>query len=274
MLWPNHESRMLVAGHRGERFNAPENTMTSFRRAMDAGVDMIETDVRMTADHELVLIHDARVDRTTDGSGRVADMTLEAVRSLNAAADFEDFARESVPMLDEFLAMCAASDDMLIDLELKDYPTPGNEAFAFECADRTIARLEAYGLGERCVLNSFSGRLLEYIDERYAHRYRLHGYYPYILLDGMTRDPRSLLYCLCISSQKQTEQGEMKRFNFNVPPKAYFDAVRADGIEPWVCAGIYSEREICRCVELGASLITTDYPADVLRILRKHGYHD
>ena len=69
---------------------------------------------------------------------------------------------------------------MLIDFELKEYPVEGNEAVAYECADRTIQMLEEYGFGERCVLNSFSGKLLEYIDEKYGHRYRLHGYYPYL----------------------------------------------------------------------------------------------
>ena len=55
MKWEGHPSRMLVAAHRGERFTAPENTITAFQRAIDAGVDMIETDVRMTKDHELVI---------------------------------------------------------------------------------------------------------------------------------------------------------------------------------------------------------------------------
>ena len=59
-----------------------------------------------------------------------------------------------------------------------------------------------------------------------------------------------------------------------MPPKAYFEAVRAAGIEPWVCAGIYSRAEIERCAQLGATLITTDYPADILAHLRSMGYHD
>ena len=64
-LWEGHESRVLVAAHRGGRFTAPENTMSAFRRAIAAGVDMIETDVRMTADGELVLMHDAESKRAT-----------------------------------------------------------------------------------------------------------------------------------------------------------------------------------------------------------------
>lgn len=272
-LWEGHESRVLVAAHRGERFTAPENTMSAFRRAIAEGVDMIETDVRMTADGELVLMHDADVARTTDRTGPVREMSLMQFRALNAAADYEDFAPEAPPTLEEFLKLCAESDGMLIDLELKEYPTPGNEDFAYDCCDCTIAMLEDYGFGERCVLNSFSGRLLEYIDEKYGHRYRLHGYYPYCMLKGARRDPREYLWCLCVISAKQQSDGSMKHFNFNVPPKSYFDAVRADGIEPWVCAGIYSREEIGRSAQLGASLITTDYPARTLEVLRELGYH-
>lgn len=274
MMWEGHESAVLVAAHRGERFTAPENTMTAFRRAAALGVDMIETDVRMTADGELVIMHDATVDRTTDGTGAVREMSFVQFRSLNAACDYEDFAPEAPPTLEEFLKFCASQDGMLIDLELKEYPVDGNEARAWECADRTIAMLEDYGFGDRCVLNSFNGALLEYIDEKYDHRYRLHGYYPYDILKGARRDPRTYLYCLCLISEKAGPNGTRKHFNFNVPPKAYFEAVRAAGIKPWVCAGIYSRAEIERCAQLGATLITTDYPADILAHLRSLGYHN
>ena len=93
MMWEGHESAVLVAAHRGERFTAPENTMTAFRRAAALGVDMIETDVRMTADGELVIMHDATVDRTTDGTGAVREMSFAQFRSLNAACDYEDLSR-------------------------------------------------------------------------------------------------------------------------------------------------------------------------------------
>ena len=66
----------------------------------------------------------------------------------------------------------------------------------------------------------------------------------------------------------------MKALNCTVPPRAYFEAVRADGIEPWVCAGLHTAGEIVRCAELGASLITADYPAEALEALRAAGYHE
>ena len=99
MMWEGHPSKMLVATHRGERFTAPENTISSFERSIAMGVDMIETDVRMTKDHELVIMHDPTVDRTTDGTGMVRDLTLAQFKALDAAADFEDYPREAPPTL-------------------------------------------------------------------------------------------------------------------------------------------------------------------------------
>lgn len=102
----------LLIGHRGAAGLAPENTLASFREAVDRwAVDMIELDVRATADGECVVIHDATVDRTTDGTGAVAEMTLAELRELDAGYLFPD--REgrhpfrgqgiTIPTLDEVL---------------------------------------------------------------------------------------------------------------------------------------------------------------------------
>jgi len=77
-----------VIGHRGAPAVAPENTLPSFRRAVEDGADAVELDLRATADGRLAVIHDETVDRTTDGSGPVAEMTLEALRALDAGHGF------------------------------------------------------------------------------------------------------------------------------------------------------------------------------------------
>ena len=73
-----------VIAHRGGPAYAPENTLTAFEKAIDQGVDWLELDVQMTQDGELVVIHDETVDRTTDGAGAVAELTLEQIRLLDA----------------------------------------------------------------------------------------------------------------------------------------------------------------------------------------------
>ncbi len=77
-----------VIGHRGAPGHAPENTIVGFERALELGADVLEMDVWMTSDGELVVIHDATVNRTTDGSGRVADLSWEEIQSLDAGHYF------------------------------------------------------------------------------------------------------------------------------------------------------------------------------------------
>jgi glycerophosphoryl diester phosphodiesterase len=96
-----------VIGHRGAAGHAPENTFAAFDRGLQLGVDGVETDIRATRDGVLVLLHDATVDRTTDGSGAVAELRWTEVRELDAGARFQEgqhpFGRQRVPRLDELL---------------------------------------------------------------------------------------------------------------------------------------------------------------------------
>src|SRR5215212_3812774 len=75
--------------HRGGSTSAPENTLAAFRNAITQGADWLEFDVQMTKDGALVVIHDETVDRTTDGTGAVAEMTLEQIRRLDAGRWFD-----------------------------------------------------------------------------------------------------------------------------------------------------------------------------------------
>ncbi|GAA1557637.1 glycerophosphodiester phosphodiesterase [Kribbella lupini] len=75
---------MIVTGHRGVMGSEPENTLRSFRKAIEYGCDEIELDLRVTADDELIVLHDATVDRTTDGTGPVEELTFDELRKLDA----------------------------------------------------------------------------------------------------------------------------------------------------------------------------------------------
>jgi glycerophosphoryl diester phosphodiesterase len=81
-------SRRVVVGHRGNSAHAPENTLESFRQAVALGVDSLEFDVHLTADGKVVVMHDSHIDRTTDGTGEVRQMTLSAIRAHDAGARF------------------------------------------------------------------------------------------------------------------------------------------------------------------------------------------
>ncbi|MEN8654125.1 glycerophosphodiester phosphodiesterase family protein [Streptomyces sp. 21So2-11] len=87
----------LTIGHRGVMGVEPENTLRSFVRAEQAGMDVIELDLHLSKDGALVIMHDAEVDRTTDGKGKIADMTLAELRELDAGRG------ERVPLFEEVL---------------------------------------------------------------------------------------------------------------------------------------------------------------------------
>jgi glycerophosphoryl diester phosphodiesterase len=86
----HHEQHPLIMAHRGDSANVPENTFLAFQDAYDLGVDCIETDVHMTKDGEFVFFHDATLNRTTNGKGKIADFTLEQLKRLDAGFKFQE----------------------------------------------------------------------------------------------------------------------------------------------------------------------------------------
>lgn len=93
-----------VAAHKGAALLAPGNTLPSFVKAAELGADMMEIDVRTTADGELVVIHDANVDGVSDGSGQVEDLSLAEIKSLDVGASFPpEFIGTRIPTLHEAL---------------------------------------------------------------------------------------------------------------------------------------------------------------------------
>src|SRR3990172_9288447 len=113
----------LIFAHRGASAHAPENTLAAFRRALDDGSPAIEFDVKLSADGHAVVIHDQTVDRTTDGHGRVRELTLEQLKALDAGGWFDSaFRGERIPTLDEVLA--SLDRRALMNIEFTNYASP------------------------------------------------------------------------------------------------------------------------------------------------------
>jgi glycerophosphoryl diester phosphodiesterase len=107
-----------IVAHRGSSADRPENTLASVRRAIEAGATAVEVDVRSTRDGHLVILHDATLDRTTNGAGPVAEKTLAEVRQLEAGSWFApEYRDERIPTLKEVLGVCRDRVDVLIDLK-------------------------------------------------------------------------------------------------------------------------------------------------------------
>jgi glycerophosphoryl diester phosphodiesterase len=110
--------RPLILAHRGASHAAPENTMAAFRLAAEMGTDGIELDVQLCKDGEAVIIHNHTVDETTDGGGRIKDLTLAELRELDAGAWFApEFAAERIPTLAQVLHELGPR--MVLNIELK-----------------------------------------------------------------------------------------------------------------------------------------------------------
>lgn len=157
------DGRPLTFAHRGHSIAIPENTMAAFRAAVDAGVDAIESDVHLTADGHLVMLHDTTLDRTTDGHGPVAEHTLEQLRTLDAGVRSGGrFRGERIPTLDQLLDLAAESGIVLV-LEVKG----ADHARSLAIADAVADRLAARGELERHLVSSFDQVALGAIRRRY-----------------------------------------------------------------------------------------------------------
>ena len=110
--------QVQVYAHRGASAYAPENTLPAFALAMEQGADGIELDIHLTKDGELVVIHDEKVDRTTNGTGLVKDYTLAELRGLCADNGMEGFSEARIPTLREVLALVRPG-NMKVNIEIK-----------------------------------------------------------------------------------------------------------------------------------------------------------
>jgi len=142
--------RVLVVAHRGASREAPENTLAAFRRAIEAGADAVELDVRLTADGNLAVIHDASVRRTTGARGRVAGITVDDLETLDAGGWFgKAFAGERIPLLEEVVEAASGRAGLFVEVK-----NPGSRR---ELVARLVRKALSRFAGEAVVL-SFDGR--------------------------------------------------------------------------------------------------------------------
>ena len=146
--------RPVVFAHRGARTQAPENTLASFALALAQGADAIELDTRMTADGQVVVFHDKTLERTTNGTGRVAERTMAELRELDAGSSFsQKFRGERIPLLEEVFD--AMGRKVFINLEFKDYGALGERL-----VERVCELVVRCGLEEQVLFSSFMARNL------------------------------------------------------------------------------------------------------------------
>lgn len=156
-------SSITIAGHRGYPSAYPENTLLSFEKALEAGVDMLELDLHLSMDNILMVIHDDTVDRTTNGSGKVSHYTAAELKRLDAGLSFgAEFKGLSIPTFAEFCKLLEQYPDTLLNVEIKSSPN------AKDAADQAIAMLGEYDYLTRCVFTSFDATIVAHIHDHYG----------------------------------------------------------------------------------------------------------
>ena len=140
----------LIYGHRGASGHAPENTLPSFRLAMDMGADGFELDVHMSKDGELVVIHDETVDRTTNGTGLVRDLTLAQLKELDACNGMENYRGAKIPTLAEVFDLIRDTHH-IVNVEVKT-----DEWFYPQIEEKCLALAKEKGVEDRVIYSSFN----------------------------------------------------------------------------------------------------------------------
>jgi len=149
---------VLAIAHRGSYLRAPENTLAAFKLALKEGADGIELDARLTKDGEVVVIHDSLLDRTTSGSGKIGNKTLEEIQILDAGSWFDPaFSEERVPTLKEVFESLSLS--AVINIEIK---AAGKKK---ELVERVIAIIQEFKAEQRTFISSFNPLVLHYSKE-------------------------------------------------------------------------------------------------------------
>ncbi len=153
-MWTDLPAPVIVA-HRGDEAYAPENTLSAFKQAADKGADAVEFDVKLTADGQVIILHDQTVDRTTNGTGNAAKLTLAALRDLDAGVQFPgQFPGEKIPTLDEVFESIGKR--IYMNIELKNYSTP------FDMLVPKVTQiLKNHGMQKRVLFSSFLARNLK-----------------------------------------------------------------------------------------------------------------
>jgi glycerophosphoryl diester phosphodiesterase len=154
--WPASSAGPLVAAHRGGALLWPENSLLAFRNALTLGVDFLEADVHLSADGEVIVLHDPTLDRTTTGHGAVGDVRLADLASLRLRAGDGKATEEPIPTLAQLLALLGDSRAQLL-LEIK--IGPGRRRYP-EVEEKTLARIRAAGVRERIIVTSFDADTL------------------------------------------------------------------------------------------------------------------
>lgn len=245
--------RVQAIAHRGFSAVAPENTLAAFEKALKLGPDMIECDVRQTEDGHLVVIHDATVDRTTNGTGSVADMTLAKLRELDAGHWFsEEYAGQRIPTLAEVLDLTKNRAKLVV--EIKEEHTEG----------RVVQMVQERHMSEEVLLASFHysvGVRLRELDSSIS-------FVPLKWLGEQADHSEAVR----IADEAAAVNGMLLGINYTAISPAMIKATHAANLQlmAWT---VDDQDNIRRLVDMGVDVIASNQIELLLDVLQEMGIH-
>lgn len=239
-------SKVIVEGHRGFCAEYPENTLLSYEKAIELGVDAFEFDIWLSSDGIPVLMHDGSTLRTCGVPGHLRDRTLAEIKQLDPC--FHDKfgdkfqGKVSVPTLQEMLELVKEKrPDISLGVEIKEYTE--------ETVDKSVELLKEYGIFDRCWFYAFNGRIIRYIKEKYNGRTM--GYPDF-------------------------QMGEFCGYEWYDEIGLNMALVKSELCEFYVRKGMPvhmycadTEEDVRICLKNGASLITANDPRPLLSVLKR-----
>lgn len=246
----------IVIAHRGASAYAPENTLAAIKKAIEMGVDMVEIDVQLTKDKQIVLMHDLTVDRTTNGKGRVKDLSFNEIRKLDAGSWFApQFAGEKVPTLEEVIETVKGKCKLLIEVKRVKTKKPEIEA-------KIIQLIDKYNAHKWCIVQSFETEVVKNIQA----------------IDNTIECHKLVtmnLSVLPLHLDSRIKTGTIYKYKsvqainpyFKMLNKRKVDKIHGRGqkILTWT---VNEKEDMKRMIELGVDGIITNYPDRLMELLK------
>ena len=238
--------KIYTEGHRGFCAKYPENTLLSFEKAIEMGVDAVEFDVWLSADQVPVLMHNGSPWRTCGVDGHLRNMTLEQIRKLDPcyAKKFGEAFRGKVqvPTLYELLELIKSKKpELKLGVEIKEYTE--------QTVDITVKALKEYGVFENCWFYAFNGRIIRYLKQAYGARTM--GYPDFQMQEFCGYDDYDEIGLSMAVARSEVAGIYLSK---GKPVHMY-------------CAD--TEEEVTFCIENGADLITANDPTALLKLLQE-----
>lgn len=243
--------RPLVWAHRGASGYLPENTISAFIKAVELGADGIELDIHKTKDGQLVVIHDEKIDRTSDGKGKVVDMTLEELRRYNYNATHPECKYADIPTMREVFELIKPT-DLLINIEIKNGVT-----FYEGIEEDILAMTKEFGMEDRVLYSSFNHYSIMKLKELDPSSRRA-----FLYMDGTLNMPE-------YGRDNAVEALHPALYNVQYPDFVQKTHEYGLKINAWT---INSKQYIHMACEMGLDGIITNYPDTAIEIVNSYNW--